>query len=129
MSDFDATFRALVIPRLAKRCILEAHYVAEDEQSFSEACRAVMVEALRLGASHLTEANWRGLHDWIDARVLSAVDASDKLGDEVRRQEHEDPVAHYSALAVEAPHLTWIFAAISPEYRRHLLRERPYGGR
>lgn len=128
VSDFDAAFRSVAIPRLAARCRIEAIRVADREQGFAAAVDAVTDAARRMGMAYLSNDHITDLLDWIAATVLRDIDAAEAITRQVREAERRDPVAHYSALAAEAPHLQWTFAAISPEYRRHLLRER-HGGR
>jgi hypothetical protein len=60
--------------------------LARDEMTFGEAWAEVMTEAIRLGASYLSEAHYEALSDWLGAlllveadRVQDETDAADAL--------------------------------------------------
>lgn len=116
MADFDAAYKAIVIPRLRRMAALNGHWVSTGDMGFGEAVDQVIAEAHRLGAGYLQGDRLQGLQDWIMAAVLKAMDEADQIGDAIRA----DPVPHFAGIAAERPHLTWVLAAASPEFREHL---------
>lgn len=116
MADFDAAYKAIVIPRLRRMAALNGHFVSTGDMGFGEAVDQVIAEAHRLGAAYLTTDRLTDLHDWIGAAVLQAVDAADQIAASIQA----DPVPHFAGIAAERPHLTWVLAAASPEFREHL---------
>jgi len=116
MADFDAAYKAIVIPRLRRMAALNGHFVSTGDMGFGEAVDQVIAEAHRLGAAYLTADRLNDLNDWIMAAVLKAMDEADQIGDAIRA----DPVPHFAGIAAEQPHLTWVLAAASPEFRQHL---------
>ena len=117
MADFDAAYKAIVIPKLRRMAALNGHFVSTGDMGFGEAVDQVIAEAHRLGAAYLTTDRINDLNDWIMAAVLKAMDEADQIAASIRT----DPVPHFAGIAAERPHLTWVLAAASPEFRQHLL--------
>lgn len=74
---FDRDFFAHVEPKLDGFVRLYGELVHLGFWSFSEAWSGVMVEARRLGASHLSNDAFQALDDWIAQAVLAAIDVFD----------------------------------------------------
>lgn len=128
---FADDFRTCVLPRLREACRREGVFVACRLRDFADAHAAIWEEAAYLGALFLPEPVRADLEDWIGTTLLHAVLAAEQhnavLGAELAEQLSRDPVTYYEELAEacrEPERMRWVFAAISPEYRQHLIASR-----
>lgn len=73
MSTFFAAFHEMVVPDLRRACRLQALAVARERCGFTDAWIAVMAQAGRRGASHLSDEVLMELEEWIDTTILKAI--------------------------------------------------------
>lgn len=126
MSLFANHFRSHVTPRLRGMAERQAFLVAADAISFAEAVEAVLREAFSRGAGYLPSAIFDELLDWVYATVSQEIEKAEaacaEMDGESERRRQADPVAYYTDLNAQCSQpMEWVFAAISPEYRAHLL--------
>jgi hypothetical protein len=126
--SFAHQFRQHVTPRLRAVAERQAFFMACDSQDWSEAYQAVMDEALRYGATHLPNDTFVELSDWIGATLIAEITAAEQRCTEMHTANADkcqsDPVSYYTDLAAgcsKPDAMQWVFAAINPEYRAHLL--------
>ena len=77
---FDQDFSRLAGPGLLNLVIGYAYLVQTGVSGFSEAANAVLREALRLGAAHLSGPVFNDLIDWIDLELLRRIDDPPQFG-------------------------------------------------
>ena len=123
------------MPRLRIEVERQALLIDIGDATFADAHSAVMCTARSRGAVYLPTDRLDELDDWISSALLSAVDQAEarrlEICTDVERLRAADPVAYYERLAASCSkpdEMRWVFAALSPEYRRHLLAVRQ-GGR
>lgn len=147
MTHFAVHFRDHVTPILRSTVKSQALAVAVGSIEFSDAVAAVWAVARSRGATFLSDGVVDELRDWIltnlssevnDALAacpeqLDLIETADEPDEEwkaryvVDLERLTDPVGHYERLASgcrETEIIRWVFAAISPEYRAHLLAVR-----
>lgn len=71
---FDRHFLHHVLPRLELTVLLGAALTYNNLELFSDASSRVMAVACRLGATSLSSRTLEELRDWIDLRLLEAID-------------------------------------------------------
>jgi hypothetical protein len=130
MTPFAQHYRARVVPRLRTEIQKVGALLALDVIDWNEAEGQVTKIADHYGARNLRGYAYDELLDWIAGRLLDAqIDAEASVearSKALARREAADPVAYYGALAAacrDPDAVCWIFAAISPAYRAHLLAE------
>ena len=80
LSDFAATFKQLVMPRLRQMCIEHGSSVAHGLETFSDAASKVLGAATTLGATRLPGTLFEELEDHLLTTLLNAaVDVETKL--------------------------------------------------
>lgn len=65
MTDFAATYRELVVPRLNALCIAHGSSIAHGLETFTDGFAQVMGCAIALGASHLPADRLAELEDYL----------------------------------------------------------------
>ena len=132
MMHFPAHFREHVVPKLRHDIAVQAFRLATDQTDYGGAYAEVFAVARHYGALRLPDWALTDLRDWISTELLAAIMAAerriDALQAEIEAERASDPVGHYARLAQSCmPGMQWIFAAISPEYRAHLIAEHRRG--
>lgn len=129
-NGFAEQFRQHVIPRLNQEIDRLGPQLALGLIDWETAERRITCIAARYGASHLRDRGYEELLDWIDkhllTRQLKAEAAIEDAKEALALQCAIDPVGHYEWLTTgskDPDRIRWAFAAISPEYRAHLLAQ------
>jgi hypothetical protein len=119
------------MPKLRQQVAVQSFFIACGIVDYGEGHKAILATAMHYGAAYLPTARFDELRDWIASALVEGItDAEprvDAMEAEIERQAIEDPVAHYESIAAsskEPEKMRWAFAAISPEYRAHLLAVR-----
>jgi hypothetical protein len=131
VTSFAENFREHVTPKLREEIAHQALQLACDTIDWQDAFQIVLDMALRYGAIHLRDDIFYDLRDWIGSMLLDAVGNAENAVGEVERQAQANPIGHYESLAASCSDpdaMRWVFAAISPEYRKSLLAVRRAGG-
>lgn len=119
---FAAHYREHVVPKLRQQIALQSFFIACGTTSYEDGFAAVFEQARRYGAIHLPGRLCQELRDWIGAALTDGIiEVEPRIDAMEAANEARDPVLHYGELAGTDTQLQWIFAAISPEYRAHLL--------
>lgn len=130
MTSLARHFREHVIPRLRSEIDRVASLLALDliDWGAAEAC-ITRIEA-QYGANRLCDPEHEELLDRICTHLLSreleAEVSIEAARAELERECAADPIGHYEWLARgsrDPDIIRWAFAAISPKYRDHLLKE------
>lgn len=133
---FAQQYREHALPELRRQVNFLALQVAMDDIEYDEAYDRAILAADKLGRWNLPQKMWLNgeqvdpvahLDQWLMAtlteEVANAWRRCDAATTAHQRELITDPIAHYDRLAEGDSRLRWTFAAICPEYRRHLIEE------
>jgi hypothetical protein len=123
---FAAHYREAAVPKIKHELDVLAVLIDAGSIAFDEAYDEAITLADKLGAGYLPHSD---LYEWILVQLSEAVSIAKERGDAARavlkRAELADPVAYYEKLAAgcaKPESARWAFAAISKEYRTHLVK-------
>lgn len=79
-SQFDVAFILHVLPRMRAAVVMGGHFVKHDLEPFFDAVSRVREIGRKRGSSRLSPRTYDELLDWIDCRLLEAVEGPDAPG-------------------------------------------------
>jgi hypothetical protein len=124
---FSQQYREHALPELRRRVSFLALQVALEDIEYDEAHDRAINAADKLGRWNLPNDRIADLAHWLMAtlteEVANAWRRCDAINTAHQRELIANPIAHYERLAAGDTRLRWTFAAICPEYRRHLVKE------
>jgi hypothetical protein len=122
--SFAEDFRDQVIPRMRLEARVQGLLVAAGEIEFGDAKYAVTMIAVRAGLGLLSPEAQERVTDRVPDLLWDAHEAGLKtiLADERKRR--DDPIGYFESAAAKCrdpEKMRWVFAAMCPAYRKHLV--------